>query len=443
MQLTVTARHTSGEVHNFGGYVGYYKSYSMSSTLIFDNVKANTTRSGDKFTYGYGGGIGRINSNSYVLFDGFELTGATGCSSADGGVFGGLVGRAENAFVAGTVNVKAYSDMYVGAAAAKATGNLVATDVNVTTEFTHSGSSAIVLGRLVGEADSNIGTISITNPTTATYGKFSGDIKDAVVNSAHSGNTGADSCFGGVIGKISQSKTDADYSWTISGVKLSGTIENTSGKTAQKLGGVIACINSTNVDKETNAYRKTLTLSNVTAIGLTIEGNVSSENSELMSSGGIFGYAWYDTDVVVNGVTVGSSDTTSTVKVTGAADFGGMIYNATGKWRIPANGLTLTNITIDATQATSFGMIINKGWYHPNSTDATPTGNVKTALQQQFPALYENGGAPTFGDIYLSKLSSKLTTFQAATEGKTAVPSDYDFPVAGSTSVRLKTGYIR
>lgn len=568
---TVSITHTSGEVHNIGGYIGYYKSYSMASTLKFDNVTASVNKSNVKHTHGYGGGIGRIGTTSYVLFDGFTLSAASNPNSD--GVFGGLVGIAENSFVdtnatanrsisissgdfkggglvgrfedgvlrlrgttnisgttcaeggqivgerddtlvfaedgwaltrketpdefddigswgevirfgtdltqssvltagsdnyitiaapvtkidseedfaidsicfsikvgrtdndgnpwlkyatgatlnhtnivntaleldadinlqktgltgltrdsgtdkvtysaafdgnghkitlaigdtstgfngkiyrhdknglfgilsggsitetefAGAVNVKAYSEMHVGTAAAQATGNFSATDVNVSTVFSANGTSTVTLGRLAGSvtADGTSDTnFSITN--NSGYGYYTGSISGA--------NSGASSCFGGVVGKISSS-VNSTKTWTISDINLSGDIENTSSKDNQQIGGLVAVISNSNANKVT------LTLEDIDLDGVNLNETATK------TAGGMLGYKWTKTYVNVNGVTVDGKVTLSG----NGADLGGIIYYASGKWTIPASGLNMDDAEIDARNAGSFGMIVNHG----------------------------------------------------------------------------------
>lgn len=589
---TVSITHSSGDIHNIGGYIGYLRHNSMSSTIKFDNVKSTMTRSGGKLSNNYGGAIGRIGDTSYVLFDGFELNRATNPTGEDGSVFGGLVGDAENSFIdtnatsnrsisissgsfkgggiigrfedgvlrlrgatdiygttcagggqlvgnrddtlifaesgwsltrkgtpeeyddigswgevirfgtdltqssvltvgtdniitiaapvttidseedfavdsicfsikvgntnvadegkdpvydgnpwlkyaegatlnhsnivstalelgavidlrktgltgltrdsgtdkvtysaafdgnghtitlaigdtstgfngkiyrhdknglfgilaggsitetkfAGAVNVKAYSEMYVGTAAAQTTGNFSATDVNVSTVFTADGSSNITLGRLAGSvtADGKSDTnFSITN--NSGYGNYTGNISGA--------NSGASSCFGGVIGNISSS-VDSNKTWTISNVNLStvanddnhsGKIENTSSKGNQQIGGLVAVINNSNANKVT------LTLSDIVLNGVKLNETATK------TAGGLLGYSWTKTNVNVNSVTV----TNGKITLSGSgADLGGIIYKASGKWTIPANGLNMDGAVIDAKNAGSFGMIVNHG----------------------------------------------------------------------------------
>lgn len=587
---TVSIRHSSGDVHNIGGFIGYYTSESMASSLKFDNVTASVTKSDGKHTYSYGGGIGRIASTSYVLFDGFTLSTATNPNSD--GIFGGLVGDAENSFVdtnetsgrtisissgsykggsivgrfndgvlrlrgavdisgttcagggqlvserddtlifaesgwsltrkgspeefddigswgevirfgteltqssvltvgsdkhitiaapvttidsreafaidsicfsikvgrtntaeegqdavydgnpwlnyasgasldhtsivttaldlgadidlqktgltgltrdsgtdkvtysaafngnghtitlaigdtsdgfngkiyrhdknglfgklsggsitgtkfAGAVNVKAYSEMYVGAAAAQASGNFTATDVNVSTVFTANGSSNITLGRLAGSVAANGAdetNFSITN--NSGYGDYTGNITGA--------NSGASSCFGGVVGEISSS-VNSSKSWTISHVNLTtveddddhaGKIENTSSKSNQQIGGLVAVISNSKANKVT------LTLSDIVLDGVQLSETATK------TAGGLLGYKWTNTNVTVNCVTV----TNGTITLSGSgADLGGIIYNASGKWTIPTSGLNMDGAVIDAQNAGSFGMIVNHG----------------------------------------------------------------------------------
>lgn len=579
---TVSITHSSGDVHSIGGYIGYYRSNSMSSTLKFDNVNSSITRSGGKFTFSYGGAIGRIANTSYVLFDGFELTRATNPTGEDGSVFGGLVGDAENSFIdtnatsnrsisissgsfkgggivgrfedgvlrlrgatdisgttcagdgqlvgnrddtlifaesgwsltrkgtpeeyddigswgevirfgtdltqssvltvgtdniitiaapvttidseedfavdsicfsikvgntnvadegkdpvydgnpwlkyaegatlnhsnivstaleldavidlrktgltgltrdngtdkvtysaafdgnghtitlaigdtstgfngkiyrhdknglfgilaggsitetkfAGAVNVKAYSEMHVGTAAAQATGNFSATDVNVSTVFSANGTSTVTLGRLAGSvtADGTSDTnFSITN--NSGYGYYTESISGA--------NSGASSCFGGVVGKISSS-VNSTKTWTISDINLSGDIENTSSKDNQQIGGLVAVISNSNANKVT------LTLEDIALDGVNLNETATK------TAGGMLGYKWTKTNVNVNGVTVDGKVTLSG----NGADLGGIIYYASGKWTIPASGLNMDDAEIDARNAGSFGMIVNHG----------------------------------------------------------------------------------
>ena len=353
------------------------------------------------------------------------LFGVLSSRTVDGSVEGGTV---KNVVFAGNVNVKAKADMCAGAAAAQVSGNFTATDVSVSTAFTHDGSSTIYLGRLVGEATSSIGTIEITNPTTAgtpavtTYGKYEGDVTGA--------NSGASSCFGGVIGKISADT--GSKTWGISDVELSGEIKNTSSKAKQQLGGLIAYINSSSADKTSSGYERTLTLSGIKEDKLTIDGSATG------SSGGMLGYAWYDTNVNVNGITIGGT-TACNLKLTGAADLGGMVYCATGKWTIPSNGLTLTNLAITASNAKSFGMIINKGWNYSDTTTSFFDSGKNSAIYLLLSATnsYDCSGATITGlktGITFDELVAYSAYYSTASNG------DKEYTDADGDPYILKNG---
>ena len=167
-------------------------------------------------------------------------------------------------------------------------------------------------------------------------------------------NSGASSCFGGVVGEISSS-VNSSKSWTISHVNLTtveddddhaGKIENTSSKSNQQIGGLVAVISNSKANKVT------LTLSDIVLDGVQLSETATK------TAGGLLGYKWTNTNVTVNRVTV----TNGTITLSGSgADLGGIIYNASGKWTIPASGLNMDGAVIDAQNAGSFGMIVNHG----------------------------------------------------------------------------------
>lgn len=279
-------------------------------------------------------------------------------------------GAIKNIEFLGSVDVNAQSEMYVGAAAAIATGTFTALNVIVGTSFKYAGSSEMYLGRLIGDANSGIEGISITkDSTTKTYGVFSGDVIGD--------NSNNDSCYGGVIGRISQNQTDEEaksgkknLTWNISDVKLKGTISNTSAaKQRQQVGGLIALITNNN-----NSTR-TLNLSGIETSGLVVSGKTShgTDTTALLSTGGLLGYGWYRTNVNVIDVDI-SADGTKKSKVvldnsvSDYGDFGGLIYNATGTWNV--TDIDINSFEVTAGNAKSFGLIVNKGWAGDTSIDS-------------------------------------------------------------------------
>ncbi|MBR5166407.1 MAG: hypothetical protein IKW87_12765 [Ruminococcus sp.] len=276
-------------------------------------------------------------------------------------------GEIKNTIFDGSINIKAKSSngVFTGAAASQASGNIKITDASVKTVFNINGTSDITLGRLIGEADSNIGDITISNTEQSStnhngidYGEYSGDVTGE--------NSGTGSCFGGVIGKIDHSGSNT-VSWEIDDITLSGTISNTSTKDYQRLGGLIACISNASTNN------RSLTLNDITLDELVI----TEEATKI--AGGLLGYTWYNVNVDVNGVTV----TDGEVSVTGTGtnvDLGGIVYCATGKWTIPSGGLNMDGAKITASGAGSFGMIINKGWHNPTSTNNFFTADDSSAI---------------------------------------------------------------
>ncbi len=266
-------------------------------------------------------------------------------------------GTVQNVTFGGTITVNAQSDMYVGAAAAKATGNFTANNVTVNTAMPYSGSSNLYIGGILGEADSSIRSINVTSCT---------------VNANISGGNG-EAVIGGVIGQISH-KSDATRTWTFTNdTTISGTISNSS---SGELGGLVAVIKG---DYNGNTNHRTLTLSGVTINGLSVSGNGSS-------MGGLLGYSWLKTDVVVNatGVIVknDSSNKPTIINKNVEGAIGGLVYRATGKWNI--NTLDIQNVLIksdvsddetgdesnnESSNITgSIGIIVNKGISHDDST---------------------------------------------------------------------------
>ena len=84
----------------------------------------------------------------------------------------------------------------------------------------------------------------------------------------------------------------------------------------------------------------------------------------------------------------------------------------------------------------SFPYSISKESPGSYALDSKPSGEALAAMMATFPDLYKDengplaeGDYPTYGNIYLNELKSKLTTFQTATDYGTSVPRNYDFPV--------------
>lgn len=239
------------------------------------------------------------------------------------------------------------NSVYVGAVTAVANDKVTLLNVQVRTAFDYSGSEKInlYLGRLIGE----ISNLSEQSGTTRSV-SISSCTASGNVTGSHAG-TGT--CIGGVVGKIYHLQNETHY-WDCIGLTLSGKIENSAQKTEQIIGGLIALIEGYSA---TSGYKsRQLTLNNI---------NITSEISggKATSMGGMLGYRWLNTDVIV-----GASDkpvninSGSAIKALGnVKDMAGIVYNATGKWTV--NKLNINSINVTASSPRSFGMIVNKGWY--------------------------------------------------------------------------------
>lgn len=239
----------------------------------------------------------------------------------------------------GKIAVDARTTMYVGAAAAIATGNFDARGVSISGDLgdnddpfiSYSGSSDLYVGGILGKADGNIGAIDVSDCSFSA--KITGSNESAVV--------------GGIIGQINHD-TDEDREWEFDTVSLTGVIKNDAEVTDARIGGLVAVIPGC----DGNSHHRTLTLKDITTGSATKSFNVSGTGTASM--GGLLGYSWIKTDVDLQSVTA----TSSTVKNSGAGSMAGLVYRATGKWDVTS--LT-EGLTIDAPSAPSVGMIVNKG----------------------------------------------------------------------------------
>lgn len=95
--ITVKSYHGTGAAETYGGLVGKYTSTSAGNELIIGGVTTETHKSGGTAT-AYGGAVGLIDPSKtvYVNVNGFILDKAYNAKSL---TFGGLIGKATNAFV--------------------------------------------------------------------------------------------------------------------------------------------------------------------------------------------------------------------------------------------------------------------------------------------------------------------------------------------------------
>ena len=85
--------------------------------------------------------------------------------------------------------------------------------------------------------------------------------------------------------------------------------------------------------------------------------------------GGILGTDWYAADVTIDDLRVDAD----IAAASGAADFGGLVRTATGRWDVQHITLNSANFTLPSTSGSTFGFVANK-------TSVNGTGNAKGAL---------------------------------------------------------------
>lgn len=289
--------------------------------------------------------------------------------------YNGLIGIAktvtiENLKFYGKITLDPHTEMYAGMAAATSDTSFTAKTVETasTATFTsNSGTSDVYLGRLVGNVSGNI---------TVSGGTYSGSV---------SGNAKSEnSCYGGVVGRINGTTSSG-----FSGVTISGSVSNTGANSVQKVGGLVA-----EIVKGTTESR--MNLDGVTVTDLTVNGNATG------SSGGLLGYAWYNT--AVQGADVNSAEVGLTVNMTGTnsvsvtnvaetpavktGSAAGLVYCATGRWLVKSIAFSGFTANVDhSNTATSFGMLVNQG---RNGNDGIymllPSGYVYTISGDPFDA---------------------------------------------------------
>lgn len=286
----------------------------------------------------------------------------------------------KNLTLSGTIDVSArkvgedkLTLVYCGGYAARALQDFTATNVNTETStagsetstgfrMSQGGDCKLYMGRLVGEMGSAIDIISIASSEFG--GSISGD------------NSNGDSCFGGVIGKIGHDSDEA-RTWNFNTVTLKGSVKNSSAKGEQRIGGLVAEIDG---DYNNNSYHRMLTLSGITADGLKVTGAINSAGA----SGGLLGYSWLKTDVVMTDVTVKNNATVDIGTVAGNA--AGIVYRATGHWTVTK--LDIQSLKMTATNASSVGAIVNNGYFYSGSGTTFYTAKNSSALYLELPNNY-------------------------------------------------------
>lgn len=148
---------------------------------------------------------------------------------------------------------------------------------------------------------------------------------------------------------------------TVKDCILSGTITSNTPSNA-RVGGLIAVSRGETQNGGNNVFSSSLSTIEITNLQVNGE-KVCAENANV-TSGGLLGYQWQNTSVVFasadsTGVTISGASLTSS-----KAQFGGLVYQATGYWNASAKGSIVFSAGTDH-QATAF---------NGKSEEAAPSG---------------------------------------------------------------------
>lgn len=305
--------------------------------------------------------------------------------------------------------------MKSGALAALVTGsNVSITNVSTKAVFdaVSSGEKHLYLGGIVGL----IGYISGNNPNL-TLAAGSETNLQAIINLTHS-NNGSFNHIGGAVGGVDDKSS---INVTCNGTNLGGSITSTGLINNLYAGGLIGTI----VQK--NGSTRNITLTNLQVSAFQFTG----EASERM--GGILGGIWADTDVDITNVT--TTDTTLTSN--GAAELGGLVYRASGKWTV--KNADLSCLTIAANNNTkALGLMVCHGDPYKeaiNNKNATTNMN---ALYLEMTEYWEKGYLVPTVNNFGSGVFDEFVAYTAYAD-RTADTLSYDITHNGGGVISLKT----
>ena len=178
--------------------------------------------------------------------------------------------------------------------------------------------------------------------------------------------TGASVRVGGAIGYV---QSVEEFEIGISDSTISPKVYATAGTARENwdMAGLIAEI-AYNGD-ESDSDTRTVSLSGNTITGCEVKNNAT------VTTGGLFGYNWYNTNVVLSSNTFSSAN----LLYTDATKLAALCYRATGYWQVASAGLDVDALTVAdksgvaraSNAVTEFGFIVNKGYYVYTTTNST------------------------------------------------------------------------
>lgn len=176
--------------------------------------------------------------------------------------------------------------------------------------------------------------------------------------------------MGGYLAEINANNTNVSFK-NCALNHASITFNRTSGGDSNdaKLGGLIGKIGS-------NKQTHTVTIEN-----LEITGSIVESDAEEDTCGGLFGYQWLNTNVTLKNVNVSGSTVlsgkASESGTSSGAIFGGLVYRATGYWKIGSEGSTFDADSTGSTSNTGITFKKQKMEQQMEQQISLPEGQVK------------------------------------------------------------------
>ena len=215
-------------------------------------------------------------------------------------------------------NVDGGVDVQCGTIAGNTDGTSLS-NVNVETEIVYSDGAGgnslktIYAGGFVGRTGTDNANIAFENC--------------AMKGTIDSTSNCHEFAMGGYLAEINAANTNVSFlNCKLNQANI--TFQRTSGGNSNdaKMGGLIGRIGPNN-------QMHTVTIENLAIKGSTVYNDAED------TSGGLFGYQWLNTNVTLKGATVSGS------KVTSSGIFGGLVYRATGYWKIGNGDASNAGIT--------------------------------------------------------------------------------------------------
>lgn len=310
-------------------------------------------------------------------------------------------GTVQNLTLSGHIyfqNVNSGVNVQCGAVAGSTDG-VTMSDVTVDTRIIYSdgagGSSlkTIYTGGFVGCTSNKSAQISFDNCV----------MKGTIDNTSNC----HEFAMGGFIAEIDADNTNVSFkNCGLNGAKIIFNRTSVGTSNDAKLGGLIGRIG-------TNKQTHTVTIENFEITDSTVKSDATA------SCGGLFGYQWLNTNVTLKNVTVSGS------KVSSNAIFGGLVYCATGYWKIGSEGSN-KGITFKKADNTANQFFYSSGYQWLNTNDTLKNVTVSDS---------GNSSSASFGNhIYraLSNLKSTGTANQFT--GKTGEETPSALLIASTDS---------